>query len=780
MKKFYTTLVMLMLLASPFISFSQGSFTSNATGNWSVVGTWTLSSGADADGIPDADDDVTIAAGQTVTLTANAAVNSLTLNSNSGTRLAIASFVLDVNGTVNGPSTNFSNNIITTTTGRLKFVGGNRALFGTNWAASHANWRAEVALTGGATGTASTNVKVGDLIISSGTFDCGGELRIDNTGNGTGSITIASLGTLIAADRLGQRTNATNTYCNTIDVFGLLEYKNGTHFNGESITIRNGGKLRINRSSNIAITSVNSGASAFNFNYEPGSTLEYINAFGTPATTNFILTGAELSQGKITSNPTLEAGLSNIVFDAVADNEVRVAASPKVYASATMKRGFAVTTTAQNLLYQTNATLVFNGSVAQRTHENSPAGNATIIWPTTNGPANVTINNAAGVTLGNNAGSRTVSGVFTFNNGKLITDATHLLTIAAGGSISGASSTNFIDGPLLYETNATTAVTLPTGKGSAYKPCIITPTSSATTQFSAEYFAANPKMAIGSTVLTPLRDVADNEYWTIAKLSGTADYQVELTLTAALTGPLATEQIAVVRNTGAGWVSDNDLTSTYLAYNASSGTARSKILINPTNNEYTWGFGPTGALPIVLANFDGRKTNGGNTITWKANCSANGVYTFELQRSTDGRNFTTVSSIKADKVRCEQPFDYTDNNFVAGATNYYRLRMIDADGKPSVSRVVAIINKSKGVVFAQLLPSVVNSKATVIISAAANETIAMTITDMNGRMVQQLRVAVQPGTNSIQINTAALSAGVYQLTGVSADGTTNSIRFIKQ
>lgn len=780
MKKFYTTALLLLLAATPFITKAQGSFTSTGSGNWSVVGTWTLGSGSDADGIPDADDDVTIAAAHTVTLDVNGAVNNVTLNGTSGTRLAIGAFVLDVNGTLNGPSSSFTNNVITTGSGRLKFVGGSRALFGTNWAAAPANWRVEIALTSGSEGTASTNVKAGDLIVSSGTFNSAGEIRIDKGSDNNGTIVVASSGTLIAQSRLGVRTSSQNTYCASIDVFGILEYRNGSFFNGNAITIRNGATLRINRNTNAAISTNPTGVATYNFLYEPGSVLEYINSFSTGAVANYIQTGAELNQGKITSVATLESGLSNIIFDAVADNEIRLQASPKIYSAATMKRGYVVTTIGQSLNYQTNAGLVFNGSVAQRTHENSPAGNATIIWPTTNGPANVTINNAAGVTLGNNAGSRTVSGVLTFTNGKLITDATHLLTIDAGGSISGASSTRFIDGPLLYTTNATTAVTLPTGKGSDYKPCIITPTTTASTQFSAEYFAANPKVAIGSTALTPLRDIADNEYWTIAKLSGTADYQVELTLTAALTGPLATEQIAVVRNTGAGWVSDNDLTSTYLAYNAASGTARSKVLVNPTNNEYTWGFGPTGALPVVLANFDGRKTNAGNTIIWKANCSAAGVYTFELQRSTDGRNFTTVNSIKADRVRCEQPFDYTDNNFTAGATNYYRLRIIDADGKPSISRVVAIINKAKGVVFAQLLPSVVSSKATLIISAAANETIAMTITDMNGRMVQQLRVAVQPGTNNVHINTAALTAGVYQLTGVSADGSTNSLRFIKQ
>ncbi|MEZ7531193.1 T9SS type A sorting domain-containing protein [Cloacibacterium sp. Arc13] len=57
--------------------FSQAVFTSKGNGNWNSASTWILTSGTDADGIPDADDAVIIRA-HTITVNVNATCSSLT------------------------------------------------------------------------------------------------------------------------------------------------------------------------------------------------------------------------------------------------------------------------------------------------------------------------------------------------------------------------------------------------------------------------------------------------------------------------------------------------------------------------------------------------------------------------------------------------------------------------------------------------------------------------------------------------------------------------------
>lgn len=74
MKLFYKIMTAVILLNS-YSLFSQAVFTSQATGQWNTASTWTYT-GTDADGIPDADDDVIIRA-HSITVSVNSFCNSL-------------------------------------------------------------------------------------------------------------------------------------------------------------------------------------------------------------------------------------------------------------------------------------------------------------------------------------------------------------------------------------------------------------------------------------------------------------------------------------------------------------------------------------------------------------------------------------------------------------------------------------------------------------------------------------------------------------------------------
>lgn len=70
-------LIPVFFLFISHLMLSQATFTSKANGNWNSSGSWLLNSGTDADGIPDADDNVTIKA-HSITITASATCSSLT------------------------------------------------------------------------------------------------------------------------------------------------------------------------------------------------------------------------------------------------------------------------------------------------------------------------------------------------------------------------------------------------------------------------------------------------------------------------------------------------------------------------------------------------------------------------------------------------------------------------------------------------------------------------------------------------------------------------------
>jgi hypothetical protein len=187
---------------------------------------------------------------------------------------------------------------------------------------------------------------------------------------------------------------------------------------------------------------------------------------------------------------------------------------------------------------------------------------------------------------------------------------------------------------------------------------------------------------------------------------------------------------------------------------------------------------PTSPLPVEMEFFTGRKQNTVNLLSWKASCTSASI-TFEIERSTDGRKFNTIGKITASQARCASPFDYTDASPSAGM-NYYRLKMIEADGALKYSSIIAILNKTNGFELVGLYPTLVKSKATLSITAAKKTSLQVTVTDANGRKMLQQSMAVADGSALINIELSALANGVYHLTGVTPDGYQKTIRFVKQ
>ena len=129
----------------------------------------------------------------------------------------------------------------------------------------------------------------------------------------------------------------------------------------------------------------------------------------------------------------------------------------------------------------------------------------------------IEINKTGGkVTLGDDLSLNSL----TLTSGNLVT-GTYDLTVSGTGAISGGSSSSFVDGKLIRvgTSNWSGGVTFPIGKGSVYRPVVITNSGSSNT-WNAEYFAADPTAAFGSTVNAPLDAVSGSEYWTIARTNG--------------------------------------------------------------------------------------------------------------------------------------------------------------------------------------------------------------------------------------------------------------------
>lgn len=98
-----------------------------------------------------------------------------------------------------------------------------------------------------------------------------------------------------------------------------------------------------------------------------------------------------------------------------------------------------------------------------------------------------------------------------------------------------------------------------------------------------------------------------------------------------------------------------------------------------------------GQLLSTLTSFEGKRPDNQNVLTWKVEDEMS-FDRYVIERSTDGRNFNSITTISA---TAKSAYIYSDgdiNNQPPGF--YYRLKMIEKDGRSSLSFVVKVKNQA--------------------------------------------------------------------------------------
>lgn len=186
-------------------------------------------------------------------------------------------------------------------------------------------------------------------------------------------------------------------------------------------------------------------------------------------------------------------------------------------------------------------------------------------------------------------------------------------------------------------------------------------------------------------------------------------------------------------------------------------------------------------LPVTLTSFNGYRDGKINKLQWITG-SENNNKAFELQRSADGRNFSSIATIasKAEGGNSNNAinYSYTDEAPLAG-TNYYRLKQIDRDGQYRFTSTIITI---KGSVTDFEITSVYPNPSRDIINLAITSPLSnkayVSITDLNGKLVNQIPAMLATGDNNISLNISSLTAGTYIVTVRSGDQS-KAIRVIR-
>jgi len=156
-------------------------------------------------------------------------------------------------------------------------------------------------------------------------------------------------------------------------------------------------------------------------------------------------------------------------------------------------------------------------------------------------------------------------------------------------------------------------------------------------------------------------------------------------------------------------------------------------------------------LPVKLNSFTAKAAAGNGLLSWVADEQVNLAF-YELERSTTGNNWSAIATLP---VSSSSRYTYTDAGLAEG-NYFYRLRMVDADGKFSYSDARSIRIAKTTAKFAVQANPVENGKLVVKV----NQPTQLVLFDANGKMIWKKQL--QPST--LQVNVSGYAKGMYFLT----------------
>jgi hypothetical protein len=182
-------------------------------------------------------------------------------------------------------------------------------------------------------------------------------------------------------------------------------------------------------------------------------------------------------------------------------------------------------------------------------------------------------------------------------------------------------------------------------------------------------------------------------------------------------------------------------------------------------------------LPLKLTSFAGSLNNGKISLQWAVAENQNNDH-FEVEKSTDGTEFTTAAIVMASSKPGTE--SYSINETMKSEKVYYRLRMFDNNKAVTFSKT--LIFETKTVISAGGL-RVVNpatDKLSMSFTSANNQSVEIKVYDLSGRIQVNQKMNVYQGSNLINLPlTSAFKTGMYAVE-VSNGSERLVSRFVKQ
>jgi Secretion system C-terminal sorting domain len=551
------------------------------------------------------------------------------------------------------------------------------------------------------------------------------------------------------------------------------------------------------------------------FNANPGTRSLFFNGTGNTqvisGTGNFTLGGTVLVNMEVSSGAVVSLQRSITAFSTgdsiivqpnatlLLPNENNVSGTGSIFFNdtlSTLKMGSAngitsagATGNVQNdiRIFSKKAFYYYNGTVAQASGSGLPDS---VYKLYIQNPADVTLSSPVSITQ-----------TLALDSGRLLTAtaATPKLNLGAIITSIGSNSygetnlgniNSFVSGPMSIETSSTSIIAFPigrlTGPVPQYAPVKLTPFNNTLKTYTADY-SDTGHVDKANFLAPPLDHVSLVEYWNIGCSIATSpdgDAKVGLSWrpksrvgnnnpadSARAVNDLIVSHYYNDGIAGLKWNFDGVAPTFTLSpgITLSYGYITTDIAAG-SFSPFTLGTKSVfNILPLKLLSFSGTAGNNAIKLQW-ITAEEQGVDRYELQKSADGRNFSTISAQPSLNRLSTFAYTATDLQPVAG-WNYYRLKVFDNQQHSYYTAAVKVWMGKAGQVM--IYPNPAQKELKIILPSRSNSSIS--IVNSAGQVLK--RVSTTEGL--LTVNIESLDKGMY-LVYIQTNRQAIVQRFVKQ
>ena len=371
------------------------------------------------------------------------------------------------------------------------------------------------------------------------------------------------------------------------------------------------------------------------------------------------------------------------------------------------------------------------------------------------------INNAAGVVL---EGNTTINGTLTMTLGDLTSSSSKLLTIKS--SMSGASASSHVVGPVKYASSSTSSCVVGIGTGTLYHPVTLAAVSASAENYTVEYRTGTPFNSgtldwdtypnVGVPINSSNVQYVSNDYYYDITRSGGVNAYITISFSGVgiASPPAEADQYLMHYNSSTNrW---DEMTTTHPTSTTVRALATSFSPFGPGSGG--------GALPIDLVSFTGKCENHTIELEFVVGSQINNDY-YTIERSVDGNEWSDVGIIQGEgNTSTQMTYKWIDDNPMSGV-NYYRLTQTDYDGTSEIFAPVALTCEMTPIDDYSVYPNPADGLLNIDIELEnyQGEGVSIEVTDINGRAVKNQIVQLKRGFNHLELDLNNIPGGIYMI-----------------